>query len=172
MVVMCNCDLKLSYKNKNKNKKWHWRPTKMHCEFPHNPTWPEIADNLLPGKYVLFLYLNFPLTCIWLGSLCTLPASAGACLWQAAPGNAYPSLLGNADPIFARHSNKDKPQYLSDILKHFQFQSQKKINESNQISKHFSKYNICSQSIILFILVMLSLVASALCLLRWSWRVM
>ena len=60
-----------------------------------------------------------------------------------------------------------KPQYLSDILKHFQFQSQKKINESNQISKHFSKYNICSQSIILFILViLLSLVASALCLLR------
>ena len=44
-----------------------------------------------------------------------LPASAGACLWQAAPGNAYPSLpgnahpilLGNAHPIFARH-NKDK----------------------------------------------------------------
>jgi len=43
------------------------------------------------------------------------PASAGACLWQAAPGNAYPSLLGNAYPIlpgnaypiFARH-NKDK----------------------------------------------------------------
>ena len=39
-----------------------------------------------------------------------------------------------------------KPQYLSDILKHFQFQSRKKINESNQISKHFSKYNLCSQS--------------------------
>ena len=44
-----------------------------------------------------------------------VPASAGACLWQAAPGNAYPSLpgnahpilLGNAYPIFARH-NKDK----------------------------------------------------------------
>jgi len=43
------------------------------------------------------------------------PASAGACLWQAAPGNAYPSLpgnahpilLGNAHPIFARH-NKNK----------------------------------------------------------------
>jgi len=36
-----------------------------------------------------------------------LPASAGACLWQAAPGNAYPIFLGNAHPIFARH-NKDK----------------------------------------------------------------
>jgi len=59
-----------------------------------------------------------------------------------------------------------KPQYLLDILKHFQFQSQKKINESNQISKHFSKYNLCSQSIILFILVMLNLVVSALSLLR------
>jgi len=43
------------------------------------------------------------------------PASAGACLWQAALGNAYPSLLGNAYPIlpgnaypiFARN-NKDK----------------------------------------------------------------
>ena len=53
-----------------------------------NPTWPEIADNLLPGKYVLFLYLNFPLTCIttnrsdssgstWLGSPCILSEAAG-----------------------------------------------------------------------------------------------
>jgi len=63
-----------------------------------------------------------------------------------------------------------KPQYLSDILKHFQLQSQKKINEPNQTSKHFSKYNICSLSIILSMLVTPSLGASTLCLLRWSWR--
>ena len=29
-----------------------------------NPTWPEIANNLLPGKYVLFLCVNFVLSAL------------------------------------------------------------------------------------------------------------
>jgi len=75
------------------------------------------------------------------------PASAGACLWQAAPGNAYPSLLGNAYPILPGII-RIKSQYLSDILKYFQFQSQKK--SMNQIKFLSTSVNTTFVVLVLF----------------------